>query len=232
MNAVPESETLYSACPHDCPSTCALEIERLDPWRIGRVRGAASNGLHRRGYLQQGGALRRTGSPPGPVDTPASPYRAGHLLAHRLGRSSRRGGGRLPAGHGALRSGDRVAVLLRGHHGPRAARWNQSPPARHAVFRTAFHHLHHPRVERLHRGHRPPRRCGSARDGEVRPRDHLGDQRGEHPGQRDDPMRCGRAGNRGARRSCASTCTGRRPRSRRTFSCASVRAPTARSRAP
>ena len=43
MNAVPESETLYSACPHDCPSTCALEIERLDPWRIGRVRGAASN---------------------------------------------------------------------------------------------------------------------------------------------------------------------------------------------
>jgi len=30
----------YSACPHDCPSTCALEIERIDARRIGRVRGA------------------------------------------------------------------------------------------------------------------------------------------------------------------------------------------------
>jgi anaerobic selenocysteine-containing dehydrogenase len=33
----------YSACPHDCPSTCALEIERLDPATIGRVRGARDN---------------------------------------------------------------------------------------------------------------------------------------------------------------------------------------------
>lgn len=30
----------YSACPHDCPSTCALEVELLDERRIGRVRGA------------------------------------------------------------------------------------------------------------------------------------------------------------------------------------------------
>ena len=33
----------YSACPHDCPSTCALEIERLDGSTIGRVRGAHDN---------------------------------------------------------------------------------------------------------------------------------------------------------------------------------------------
>jgi anaerobic selenocysteine-containing dehydrogenase len=32
-----------SVCPHDCPSTCALEVERLDPRTIGRVRGAAAN---------------------------------------------------------------------------------------------------------------------------------------------------------------------------------------------
>jgi len=32
-----------SACPHDCPSTCALEIEVIDPHTIGRVRGAADN---------------------------------------------------------------------------------------------------------------------------------------------------------------------------------------------
>ena len=34
---------LPSACPHDCPSTCALEVERLDSRTIGRVRGAADN---------------------------------------------------------------------------------------------------------------------------------------------------------------------------------------------
>ena len=37
------SEIVHSACPHDCPSTCALEVERLDAHRIGRVRGAAEN---------------------------------------------------------------------------------------------------------------------------------------------------------------------------------------------
>ncbi|MGZ0189087.1 MAG: molybdopterin-dependent oxidoreductase, partial [Alphaproteobacteria bacterium] len=36
-------EIRHSACPHDCPSTCALEIERLDASTIGRVRGAAGN---------------------------------------------------------------------------------------------------------------------------------------------------------------------------------------------
>jgi len=33
----------HSACPHDCPSTCALEIELLAHNRIGRVRGDAAN---------------------------------------------------------------------------------------------------------------------------------------------------------------------------------------------
>jgi anaerobic selenocysteine-containing dehydrogenase len=32
-----------SACPHDCPSTCALEVELLDERTIGRVRGAEDN---------------------------------------------------------------------------------------------------------------------------------------------------------------------------------------------
>jgi len=35
--------TGYSACPHDCPSTCALEVELLDERTIGRVRGAEDN---------------------------------------------------------------------------------------------------------------------------------------------------------------------------------------------
>src|SRR5260221_63128 len=36
-------DILPSVCPHDCPSTCALEVERLDAHTIGRIRGAASN---------------------------------------------------------------------------------------------------------------------------------------------------------------------------------------------
>jgi anaerobic selenocysteine-containing dehydrogenase len=33
----------YSACPHDCPSTCALEVEVLGDTAIGKVRGARDN---------------------------------------------------------------------------------------------------------------------------------------------------------------------------------------------
>ncbi|MBI1779659.1 MAG: molybdopterin oxidoreductase family protein [Proteobacteria bacterium] len=32
-----------SVCPHDCPSTCLLEVERIDTHTIGRVHGAAAN---------------------------------------------------------------------------------------------------------------------------------------------------------------------------------------------
>ena len=32
--------TARSVCPHDCPSTCALDVEILDARTIGRVRGA------------------------------------------------------------------------------------------------------------------------------------------------------------------------------------------------
>ena len=27
-------DTVPSACPHDCPSTCALEVERLGPFLV------------------------------------------------------------------------------------------------------------------------------------------------------------------------------------------------------
>ena len=36
-------EIVHSVCPHDCPSTCALEVERLDSRTIGRVRGSKGN---------------------------------------------------------------------------------------------------------------------------------------------------------------------------------------------
>ncbi len=31
---------VHSVCPHDCPSTCALEVEKIDDHTIGRVYGA------------------------------------------------------------------------------------------------------------------------------------------------------------------------------------------------
>ncbi|HEX5452534.1 MAG TPA: molybdopterin-dependent oxidoreductase [Stellaceae bacterium] len=37
----------YSVCPHDCPSCCALAVERIDGLRIGRVHGAEGQGYTR-----------------------------------------------------------------------------------------------------------------------------------------------------------------------------------------
>ena len=37
------TRVVRGACPHDCPSTCALEVERLSPTQIGRVHGAKAN---------------------------------------------------------------------------------------------------------------------------------------------------------------------------------------------
>jgi anaerobic selenocysteine-containing dehydrogenase len=42
--ASPDTRIIRSSvCPHDCPSTCALEVEVLDGGRIGRVHGAKAN---------------------------------------------------------------------------------------------------------------------------------------------------------------------------------------------
>lgn len=38
-----EAKTAHSACPHDCPSTCALDVEITDEGKIGRLRGSADN---------------------------------------------------------------------------------------------------------------------------------------------------------------------------------------------
>ena len=43
MNRPLRTEIRASTCPHDCPSTCALEVEVLDGRAIGRVRGAEDN---------------------------------------------------------------------------------------------------------------------------------------------------------------------------------------------
>jgi anaerobic selenocysteine-containing dehydrogenase len=43
MNIQPNLRIGHSACPHDCPSTCALDVEIIDGIRIGRVHGAKDN---------------------------------------------------------------------------------------------------------------------------------------------------------------------------------------------
>ncbi|WP_160871242.1 molybdopterin-dependent oxidoreductase [Shinella sp. AETb1-6] len=35
--------TVHSACPHDCPSTCALDVEIGADGRMGRIKGSADN---------------------------------------------------------------------------------------------------------------------------------------------------------------------------------------------
>jgi anaerobic selenocysteine-containing dehydrogenase len=40
-------DIVHTVCPHDCPSCCALEVERIDGDRIGRVRGAAAQSYTR-----------------------------------------------------------------------------------------------------------------------------------------------------------------------------------------
>ena len=39
----PKPARVHSTCPHDCPSTCALEVEVLDANTIGKVYGAKQN---------------------------------------------------------------------------------------------------------------------------------------------------------------------------------------------
>ncbi|MFN0115171.1 MAG: molybdopterin-dependent oxidoreductase [Paracoccaceae bacterium] len=40
MNKSAPAFTLPSVCPHDCPSTCALDVEVMADGRVGRLRGA------------------------------------------------------------------------------------------------------------------------------------------------------------------------------------------------
>ena len=43
MNAHAKIAIGHSVCPHDCPSTCALDVELLGDNRIGRVHGSADH---------------------------------------------------------------------------------------------------------------------------------------------------------------------------------------------
>src|SRR5215472_2152979 len=95
-----------SACPHDCPSTCALEVEVIDDRTIGRIRGAADNSytagvicakvaryaerVHHPARLLQ--PLRRKGDKGSAAFVPIGWDEALDLVAERLLREEQRHG--------------------------------------------------------------------------------------------------------------------------------------------
>jgi len=101
MNRPVRSRILASACPHDCPSTCALEVEVFGNNAIGRVRGAEDNRytagvicakvaryaerVHHPDRLKQ--PLRRTGPKGSGQFAPISWDEALDLVAERLTRA-------------------------------------------------------------------------------------------------------------------------------------------------
>ena len=188
------SEYVATACPHDCPSTCALEVERLAPDRIGAVRGARENDytsgvicakvaryaerVHHPGRLAQ--PLQRTGEKGAGAFRPIGWDDALDQIAERL--RPRRAEARSRGG---------LALLLRRHHGPGAARRHQPPAPRQEIFAAGRDHLLAAFQRRLVGRSRHLRGRRPARDGEGGPDRRLGLQSGVHPGQRDDPHREG-----------------------------------------
>ncbi len=178
----------YSACPHDCPSTCALEIDIVDGTHRPRARREGQR-LHVRRRLRQGRALRRarqSSRPSAASAAPRRPERLRPLRAHLLGRRARHRRREIQRSRAAPRRRERVAVLLRRHDGAGDARRHQPPAPRQEVFRLSLDDLRQPGLCRLLGRLRQGRRRRSARDGEVRPDRDLGHQPGEHAGQRDD----------------------------------------------
>ena len=104
-----------------------------------------------------------------------------------MGRRARYRRREVPRRRSAIWRAVGLAILLRGHHGARAARRHSSVAPRQEILGLSFHHLRQRLLHRLCRRHRADRRSRSARDGEIRSDRDLGHQSGEHPGQRHDP---------------------------------------------
>ncbi len=193
---------LASVCPHDCPSTCALEVESAcDGARIGAVHGARDNSytagvicakvaryaerIHHPDRLTQ--PLLRTG-PKGSGQFRAIGWdEALDRVAGGVRRRRARGTGREAvwpyyyAGTMGLVQRDGINRL---RHAMRYSRQNTT------ICTTICR-------GRLDRGRGPLHRARSARDGEVRPDRGVGRQSGDHPGQRDDPYHPRAEGARG-----------------------------------
>ena len=130
-----------TVCPHDCPSTCALEVEVLDRTRIGAVRGAADNSYTAGVICAKVARYAERHAPPGPPDPPPAPHAAPRAAASSAPIGWDEALDRVAAAFtdagGPARRGDGLAVLLRRHHGPRAAGRHQPAAPRHGLFPAA-----------------------------------------------------------------------------------------------
>ena len=170
---------------------------RSRPPRQGARLRAQS--LYRRRDLRQGRALRRALPSPRPAGAAAAagrPQGLGQLRADRLGRGARRGRRGVSLRDAAIWQRDGLALLLRRHHGPRAARRHQPPAPHAALLGLALDHLRHAVRRRLEGGPRQALGRDRRGDGALGPDRDLGHQPGEHAGQRDDPRRPGAQGAR------------------------------------
>jgi anaerobic selenocysteine-containing dehydrogenase len=158
--------TVPSVCPHDCTSTCALDVERLSRSKIGRVRGSMRNDytagvicekvaryaerIHHPDRLMK--PLRRVGPKGSKQFAEISWTDALDIVAEQFIAKARQ--------HGS------EAVwpyLLRRHDGPGAARRHQPPAPCDEVFALLLHHLRDAVGYRLDR-----RRTGAKRGVDVR----------------------------------------------------------------
>ena len=199
MNTLARIDIGHSACPHDCPSTCALDVELLGGDRIGRVHGAKANSytagvvcakvaryadrVHHPDRLLK--PLVRAGAKGEGGWKEASWEAALDLVAEKFIAAEEKYGSR-----------DGVALFLRRHDGPGAARRHRAAAPCQEIFRLLRLDLHQSRLDRLDDGHRRAARARPARDGEVGLRGDLGHQCGGHAGQCHDPRDPGAQGTR------------------------------------
>ena len=133
-----------SACPHDCPSACCLEVERLSSTRIGRIRGAAANSytdgvvcakvaryaerVHHPDRLKQ--PLQRTGEKGQGAFRPISWDAALDEVAEAFSRATQAHGRRIG-----------MALSFRRHDGDRAALGHRPSAPRLRLFAPEDHDL-------------------------------------------------------------------------------------------
>ena len=187
----PLHATRASACPHDCPSTCALEVEVLDAPH-DRARARRQDNDYTAGVICAKVAryAERVHHP----DRLTAPLRRRgrqglrRVRADLLGRRARPRRRGVPARRAAARR--REAVWPYYYAGTMGLVMRDGiNRLRHAKKYSGFYSTIcvNPAYTGLRGRHRTHRRARSARDGEVRSRGDLGHQPGQHAGQRDDP---------------------------------------------
>ena len=125
MNIRPNIKTGISVCPHDCPSACALEVELLDDHTIGRVRGAKDNSYTLGVICEKVGRYAERIHHPDRLLYPLKrigPKGAGEFKRICWDEAMEETGTSLSESRSRLWFRIRLALLLRGHHGPCHAR--------------------------------------------------------------------------------------------------------------